>query len=138
MFGNAVPKQGRDLTTYMTPSWLKGSLLNVDHSPVLKPSERWNKPELLTQCKMGLQMYTSSHSLRALLLFDTNYNVCFVLHSTLRAHTSVHRCVHTDTASSGKQIHTQVLKHTFIHTSGSTAKLMNLSKPQFIENRAIP
>lgn len=86
-------------------------------------------------------MHTSSHSQRALLLFDTNYNVCFVPCPTLRTHTSVHRCIlYTWKPPSHKHIHACILMHTLkhIHTSGSTAKPMKLSKPQLRGNRTIP
>ena len=82
--------------------------------------------------------HTSSHSTGALLLFDINYNVCFVLCPTLRTHTGVRRCMHMEIAC----LHTRILKHTLkythTHTSGSAAKPMKLSKPQFRGNRAIP
>lgn len=85
-------------------------------------------------------MHTSSHSPRALLLFDTNDNVCFVLCPTLRMHGSVHRCTHMETVCSHKHIRTQAhtQTHTHTHTSGSMAKPKKLSKPQFRGNGAIP
>ena len=42
VFRNAAPDRGRNLAwTNAVPSWFKGSLLNVDHSPVLNHSKRW-------------------------------------------------------------------------------------------------
>jgi len=71
------------------PPGLKDHFWNVDHNPPLSRSERfgtilscWHKK------KMCLQMHTSSHSLTALLLFDTNYSVCFVLRPTRKTHVS--------------------------------------------------
>lgn len=81
---------------------------------------------------MGPQMHTSSHPPTALLLFDTSYNAFLVLCPTLETHSSVHRCTtHT-------QAHTHIHRQTEAHNTGSTAKPVKLSKPQFRGNEDIP
>lgn len=67
--------------------------------------------------------HTSSHSTGALLLFDINYNVCFVLCPTLRTHTGVRRCMHMEIAC----LHTRILKHTLKYTHTHTPRGVRLS-----------
>lgn len=115
VFRKAAPKQGRNLTwTNAVPSLFKGPLLNVDHSPVLNHSKRWGTSSSCWHNRKWACRCTS-HSPRALLLFDTNYNVCFVRCPTLSTHT-VHRCIHMETACSHKHVHAYILMHTLKHT----------------------
>lgn len=58
-------------------------------------------------------MHTSSHSLRALLFFDTNYNVCFVQHLTQETDTCAQ--MNKNGNWSPKQAQTSMLVHAVEH-----------------------